>query len=154
MSGTQQNQDLPVAEALRLLGNVRFGRVVFTSRALPAVRPVRHVVVGSTIVIAAGPELVLGPSSPSTSATGETIVAYEADQLDSTGCSGWGVVVVGRARPVTEQAEILRYRRLLPQISVPDQLVAISADVVTGFRLDGSSDVAGPVAVEPVPAGR
>jgi len=153
MSGTQQDQDLPVTEALRLLGDVRFGRVVFTSRALPAVRPVRHVVVDGTIVIAAGPELVLGPSSPSTSATGETIVAYEADQLDSTGCTGWGVVVVGRARPVTEPAKIRRYRRLLPQVSVPDQLVAISADVVTGFRLDASPAVVAEPAAEPVRAG-
>ena len=145
MSGTQQHEDLPVAEALRLLGKVRFGRVVFTSRAMPAVRPVRHVVTDGAIVIAVGPELVLGPSSPSTS-TGETIVAYEADRLDSSGCSGWSVVVVGRARPVTGTTEVAMYRRLLPPVTVPDQLVAISADVVSGFRLAG--------AAHPVPVAR
>lgn len=135
MVGTQ-SEDLTVAEALRLLGGVRFGRVVFTSRAMPAVRPVRHVVIDGRIVVAAGPELVLGSRPLIGGGVGpDTILAYEADQLDSSGCSGWSVVVVGRAWPIIGEAEIDRYRPLLPQVSVPDQLVAISADVVTGFRL-------------------
>ena len=147
MAGTSQPGDLMVEnaltaqEALELLGQVRFGRIVFTSRAMPAVRPVRHVVTAGQIVIAAGPELVLGSSSATTPGWpgGETIVAYEADQLDATGCSGWSVVVIGRARPVTTGAEAGLYRHLLPVMTVPDQLVVISADVVTGFRLAGSS---------------
>ncbi len=138
--GLMVENALTAQEALDLLGQVRFGRVVFTARALPAVRPVRHVVAGGQIVIAAGPELVLGSTSPTTpsGSGGETIVAYEADQLDSTGCCGWSVVVVGRARAVTGAAEAARYRHLLPAMTVPDQLVVISADVVNGFRLDGS----------------
>jgi len=130
-----QTENLSAGEALRLLGGVRFGRVVFTSRALPAVRPVRHVVDGGQIVIAVGPELVLGPSSPtSPGMCGETIVAYEADQLDAEGYAGWSVVVVGRARPLTDAGAVGAYRPLLPPVTVPDQLVAISADVVTGYR--------------------
>ncbi|HUZ51440.1 MAG TPA: pyridoxamine 5'-phosphate oxidase family protein [Streptosporangiaceae bacterium] len=130
-------------EALELLGQVQFGRVVFTSRAMPAVRPVRHVVTAGQIVIAAGPELVLCSSSATTPAGsgGETIVAYQADQLDATGCSGWSVVVIGRARPITAEAEAGLYRHLLPVMTVPYQLVVISADVVNGFRLDGSPSV-------------
>ncbi len=141
MSGTR-SEDLPVAEALRLLSQVRFGRVVFTSRALPAVRPVRHIMADGRIVIAAGPELVLGTESPAASGDGGTIVAYEADELDAAGCSGWSVVVVGRARPVTGDAEIGLYRRLLPPLGRSDQLVAISADVVTGFRTSPCEPVA------------
>ena len=138
--GLMVENALTAQEALELLGQVRFGRVVFTSRALPAVRPVRHVVTAGQIVIATGQELVLGSSSASPGGSGgETIVAYEADQLDATGCSGWSVVVVGRARPVTTQAEAELYRHLLPVMTGPDQLVVISADVVTGFRLDGSA---------------
>jgi len=134
---------LTLREALALLGQVQFGRIVFTTRAMPAVRPVRHVVAAGRIIIAAGPELVLGSSSPTTpgGSGGETIVAYEADRLDATGCSGWSVVVVGRARPVTTDAEASLYRHLLPVMTVPDQLVVISADVVTGFRLAGSLPV-------------
>lgn len=137
MVAIQRSEELTAAEALRLLGDVRFGRVVFTSRAMPAVKPVRHVLVDGQIVIAAGPELVVGSPSAVTLAgtSGETIVAYEADQLDASGCSGWSVVVVGRARLVTAESEISRYRELLPAVTVPDQLVAISADVVTGSRL-------------------
>src|ERR1022692_3810349 len=109
MAGTSQPGGLMVEnaltaqEALELLGQVQFGRVVFTIRAMPAVRPVRHVVTAGQIVIAAGPELVLGSSSTTTPAAsgGETIVAYEADQLDATGCSGWSVVVNGLGRPFT-----------------------------------------------------
>lgn len=135
MDGTR-SEDLTVAEALRLLAGVRFGRVVFTSRAMPAVRPVRHIVADGRIVIAAGPELVLGSPAMDGGGPGpDTILAYEADQLDNSGCSGWSVVVVGRAWPVTGEAEIERYRPMLPQVTVPDQLVSISADVVTGFRL-------------------
>jgi hypothetical protein len=145
MIETQQSRELPPAEALRLLACVPFGRVIFTSRAMPAVRPVRHVMTDGAIIIAVGPELVLGfpgPAEPIRPAVAqrprpgpETIVAYEADELDSTGCSGWSVVVVGRARAMTDSAEVRRYRALLPAMAAPDQLVAISTDVVTGFRL-------------------
>lgn len=142
MAGTNQAEDrapeqaMTLAEALSLLGQVRFGRVVFTSRALPAVRPVRHVVADGDIVIAASPELVLtGPAEDGAGGpVGQTIVAYEADQLDATGTEGWSVVVVGRARPLSS-AETSRFRRLLPAQALPDRLVAISADLVTGFRL-------------------
>jgi nitroimidazol reductase NimA-like FMN-containing flavoprotein (pyridoxamine 5'-phosphate oxidase superfamily) len=137
-----QSTDLTIAEALRLLGGVRFGRVVFTSHAMPAVRPVRHVVADGQIVIAAGPEIVVGsPSIDGGGAGGDTILAYEADQLDSSGCSGWSVVVVGRARPITDEAEITRYRPMLPAVTVPDQLIGISADVVTGIRLSEGTAV-------------
>src|SRR5437667_22837 len=47
--------ELPKDEALRLLGSVPFGRVVFTARALPAVRPVNHLVDGNRIIIRTSP---------------------------------------------------------------------------------------------------
>jgi len=142
MVRTQHPGELTVAESLQLLSEVRFGRVVFTSRALPAVKPVRHVLSDGEIVIAAGPELVFGPASQAAESgpPPETIVAYEADQLDATGRSGWSVVVVGRARPITDKNELSRYRGLLPPTTVPDQLVGISAEVVSGFRLVSEDD--------------
>jgi len=142
MIETQQSDDLTAAQALRLLAGVQFGRVVFTSRAMPAIRAVRHVMTDAAIVIAAGPELVLGtPSGRAEPESGaSTIVAYEADQLDPTGCSGWSVVVIGRARLITEPSEVRRYRRMLPAGAGADQLVAISTDLVTGFRLRDEHD--------------
>jgi hypothetical protein len=47
-------------------------------------------------------------------------------------------LVVGRARPMRSEAETRRYRPMLPAQTVPDQLVAISAEVVTGYRLHAS----------------
>src|SRR5579875_2825915 len=134
MVATQQSEELSAAEALRLLGGVPFGRVIFTSRALPAVRPVRHVVSDGQIVIAAGP--ARAQSRPGS----DVIVAYEADQLDSTGSTGWSVVVIGRARPVSDPAERARYRAMLPRLGGPDQIVAISVDVISGFRMPGPRD--------------
>ncbi|SRR5579875_413078 len=140
MVATQQSEELSAAEALRLLGGVPFGRVIFTSRALPAVRPVRHVVSDGQIVIAAGPELVPGPARAQSRPGSDVIVAYEADQLDSTGSTGWSVVVIGRARPVSDPAERARYRAMLPRLGGPDQIVAISVDVISGFRMPGPRD--------------
>ncbi|MFD8141548.1 pyridoxamine 5'-phosphate oxidase family protein [Streptomyces sp. NPDC059708] len=42
-------RELDRAEALRLLATVSLGRVVFTHRALPAVRPVNHLVDGEDV---------------------------------------------------------------------------------------------------------
>lgn len=38
-------------EALRLLATVSLGRIVFTQYALPAVRPVNHLVEGESIIV-------------------------------------------------------------------------------------------------------
>jgi len=76
---------------------------------------------------------LLGGTSPGSS-MGDTIVAYEADQLDSDGCAGWSVEVVGRARPVTDEAVAGRYRQILPALAGPEHLVTICPDVVSGRR--------------------
>ncbi|MFD9517036.1 pyridoxamine 5'-phosphate oxidase family protein [Streptomyces sp. NPDC059979] len=44
-------RELDRAEALRLLSTVSLGRIVFTQHALPAVRPVNHLVVGENIMV-------------------------------------------------------------------------------------------------------
>jgi len=117
MARDQQVEDLTVPEALRLLGSVPFGRVVFTSKALPAIRPVRHILASNQIIIGASPYLVFAaPPGPSEG----TVVAYEADQLDPTGNSGWSVVVIGRVRLVTDLADTYRYRQLLSPTTGPE----------------------------------
>ena len=47
MTGTRRLQALPREESLRLLRSVSVGRLVFTHLALPAIRPVNHVVEGN-----------------------------------------------------------------------------------------------------------
>ncbi|MFF2348688.1 pyridoxamine 5'-phosphate oxidase family protein [Kitasatospora sp. NPDC058115] len=124
------------AEALRLLGGAPFGRIVFTVRALPAIRPVNHLLVDDTIVIrthdgAALSAVALGGEEPG------VVVAYEADAIDPVTRLGWSVVVTGFARPVTDPVRLARYRALLsPWVDASmDHTVAIQPDLVAGYRL-------------------
>ena len=140
MTTERELAELPKDEALRLLASVPFGRVVFTARALPAVRPVNHLVDGSRIIIRTS----LG-SALSTDVDGTgTVVAYEADEIDPVTRQGWSVVVVGRALPVTDGPLSARYRQALHPWAAGqrDEVIAISTDMVTGYRLvppDGRS---------------
>lgn len=133
MTTERELAELPKDEALRLLASVPFGRVVFTARALPAVRPVNHLVDGNRIII----RTTLG-SALSTDVDGTgTVVAYEADEIDPVTRQGWSVVVVGRAVPVTDGLLSARYRQELQPWAAGhrDQVIAISTDMITGYRL-------------------
>jgi nitroimidazol reductase NimA-like FMN-containing flavoprotein (pyridoxamine 5'-phosphate oxidase superfamily) len=137
---SRQLQELSREESLRLLGSVPLGRVVFTDQALPAIRPVNHLVDGERVIIRSH----TGAAILSAAARG-VVVAYQADSIDPEFRLGWSVVVTGVARLVTDPALVERYQsRLRPWIDRPmDQVIAISADIVTGFVLTG---------VPPVPA--
>lgn len=125
-------QELSREESMRLLGGVSLGRVVFTDRALPAVRPVNHIVDGEHVIIRSH-----GGAAVLAAAERGVVVAYEADAIDPEQRLGWSVVVTGVARPVDDPAAAAAYRqRLRPWIDRPmDQVIAISADIVTGFVL-------------------
>jgi Pyridoxamine 5'-phosphate oxidase len=129
-----QHAQLSRAECLRLLGSVPFGRAVFTSGALPAVRLASHLVGGGHIAIRAS----LGEAvSPAADGAGP-IVAYEADQVDTVGWSGWSVVVVGRATLVADEELAARYRECLNPTRTDeeaDQVITISLELVTGHLL-------------------
>jgi nitroimidazol reductase NimA-like FMN-containing flavoprotein (pyridoxamine 5'-phosphate oxidase superfamily) len=129
----RQLAELPRDEALRLLASVPFGRVVFTARALPAVRPVNHLVDGNRIIIRTS----LGSALSTDVDDVGTVVAYEADEIDPATHQGWSVVVVGRAVPVRDELHRLRYRELLQPWAAGqrDEVIAISTDMVTGYRL-------------------
>ena len=133
MTGGRQQRELPREEALRLLGTVPVGRVVFTYRALPAIRPVNHIVDGHQVVFRTSASAEI---TTAVNGTG-TIVAFEADAIDPARRTGWSVVVVGGARRLTDAAEIGRYQRLLQPwaAGARDDVIAIRADLVTGFRL-------------------
>ncbi|MFF1907558.1 pyridoxamine 5'-phosphate oxidase family protein [Kitasatospora sp. NPDC058218] len=124
------------AEALRLLGSAPFGRIVFTVRALPAVRPVNHLLVDDTVVIRTHDADALGAATLGAGGAG-VVVAYEADAIDPQTRLGWSVVVTGYARPVTDPVRLARYRALLtPWVdAATDHTVAIQPDLVTGYRL-------------------
>jgi nitroimidazol reductase NimA-like FMN-containing flavoprotein (pyridoxamine 5'-phosphate oxidase superfamily) len=133
VNGQRDLAELPRDEALRLLASVPFGRVVFTARAMPAIRPVNHLVDGGSIIIRTS----LG-SALSTGVDGTgTVVAYEADHIDPATRQGWSVVVIGRVALVTDEPRRLLYRQALHPWAggQRDEIIAISTDVVTGYRL-------------------
>ncbi|MEU8551599.1 pyridoxamine 5'-phosphate oxidase family protein [Streptomyces roseoverticillatus] len=134
--------ELTRAESLRLLRTVSLGRVVFTRRALPAIRPVNHVVDGGHIVIrthegASLAGLAATAQQPGTAAVRRVVVAYEADAIDPVTHLGWSVVVTGYCMPVTDPDELARCAALLKPWweGRMDYAVRIRPTLVTGVRL-------------------
>lgn len=132
MGEYRQLRQLSRTRALELLGGVSLGRIVFTHRALPAIRPVNHLVEGESIIVRA----TTGAAIISASRDG-TVVAYEADSIDPDTHDGWSVIVVGTARLLTDDAAAARYRLLLhPWISgESDDVIMISTDMVSGYEM-------------------
>jgi Pyridoxamine 5'-phosphate oxidase len=126
-------RELPRAEAMRLLASVPIGRLVFTHQALPAIRPVNHLIADDKIVIGLTP----GSAIAASTSAGGTVVAYEADALDVDSRLGWTVIVVGAARLVTDADAVLAHRAVLkPWLSgAMTDVVEISTEIVTGYEL-------------------
>ncbi|HEU5355087.1 MAG TPA: pyridoxamine 5'-phosphate oxidase family protein [Actinocrinis sp.] len=117
------------AESIALLESHEVGRLVYTRRALPAVRPVNFAVRGGAVLIWTGSASSLGQ------AVRGAVVAFEADELDRVTRSGWSVVVVGTAQLVTDETELARARLDGPSPWAPgikDHLIRIPLTMVTG----------------------
>ncbi len=131
------SQMLSHAEAMRLLAGVDYGRVVFTQKALPAVRPVNHLVDEGRIIIRT--RLNTAISTVVASADSGVVVAYEADDFDSHSQSGWSVVATGWAHRVNDPGEVSHYERLLrPWVNHADTVLVIEPHIVTGFHIIAS----------------
>ena len=133
--------ELDGAEALRLLGSVSLGRIVFTRHALPTVRPVNHVLDGGDIVIRTHEGAALTSRTERAGDPG-VVVAYEADAIDPRTHLGWSVVVTGYARLVTDPEDLARCLALVrPWVDqAMDQAVRIRPDLVTGILLTAADD--------------
>ncbi|WP_330342939.1 pyridoxamine 5'-phosphate oxidase family protein [Streptomyces sp. NBC_00557] len=140
--GPRRSIELDSDEALRLLGSVSFGRIVFTRHALPTVRPVNHVLDNGDIVIRTHEGAALTARAGQADGQG-VVVAYEADAIDPDTHLGWSVVVTGYAHLVTDAEELARYQALLtPWVHrTMDYAVRIRPDLITGVRL--TADVTG-----------
>lgn len=126
-------QVLEHEECLRLLRGSYVGRVGVSWRALPTVLPVNYALDGDDqIVIRTGAGSLLG------SALTERVIAFEVDDMEPVSHTGWSVVVVGRARMLTDPDAIAR-ARLLPlrpwASGDKDLFVTIETRIVTGRRV-------------------
>src|SRR5690349_2876651 len=123
---------LSTEECMARLASVPFGRVVFTQRALPAIRPVNHLIDDGNVIIRTN----LGSAVGSAAGRG-TVVAYEADAIDAETHTGWSVGVTGVARVVTDPQDLVRYQDLLDPWVDGDRnsVVRIPAELVTGYEL-------------------
>ncbi|ONM48036.1 pyridoxamine 5'-phosphate oxidase [Nocardia donostiensis] len=122
-------------EALGLLASVPFGRIVFTSNALPAIRPVNHLVDSEGFVVVrtrllSGLAALMRPGR-------SVVVAYEADEIDPVRRIGWSVVVTGLARTVTTPERVAEYGRTLQPWVEPRTaaVITIEPTIVSGLRL-------------------
>ena len=88
MSKGQQLDVLNRRQCLDLLQGVRVGRLVFTEDGLPAVQPVNFRMKRDDVVIrvAGGAKLA--------AANENSVVAFEADELDADLRTGWSVTIV------------------------------------------------------------
>ncbi|MER6663934.1 pyridoxamine 5'-phosphate oxidase family protein [Amycolatopsis japonica] len=132
MANRQQLEVLDREQCLGLLRTVRVGRLVFVEDALPAVQPVNFRVKRDHVVIrvAGGAKLA--------AATGNTVVAFQADELDPDLRTGWSVTVVGHANLITDVAELVDVSGtwLEPWVDGRrDHFIRIEVEKVTGRRL-------------------
>jgi nitroimidazol reductase NimA-like FMN-containing flavoprotein (pyridoxamine 5'-phosphate oxidase superfamily) len=121
-------------QALRRLRNTGLGRIVFTHRAMPVVRPVNHLIDDGQVIIRSHE----GSAIVAVSRNGQgTVVVYEADDIDTATRTGWSVMVTGLARLVTDPGQAARYEHALrPWIAGQmGYVIRIDPQLVTGFEL-------------------
>jgi len=98
--------DLDPDVCWRLLGRRQVGRVGFMTDEGPVVLPVNHCVDGRTIVFRTGRTTLLEALRDGAP------VAFEVDDADSFGETGWSVLAKGRAFEVTDPADHAQVTRL------------------------------------------
>ena len=119
-------------DCLTLMASVPVGRIVYTRRALPAVELVNFVRDEGDIVIRTD------RSGKLAAATRGAVVAFEADQLDPAGHTGWSVTAVGPSSEVTDPVELARLRTMGLRSWAPgerDHFIRISPVMLNGRRL-------------------
>jgi nitroimidazol reductase NimA-like FMN-containing flavoprotein (pyridoxamine 5'-phosphate oxidase superfamily) len=124
-------QALSRAECLELLSHSSLGRVAFTERALPAIRPINYALVGSQIVLHTSGD-GLGRRLDG------QIVAFEVDDIDVAAGTGWSVVLTGTARLLRTPSDVAA-ADTVPFVSLAGldhaSTVTITPGEITGRRL-------------------
>jgi hypothetical protein len=125
-------QHLSRDECLTLMASVPVGRIIYTRRALPAVELVNFVLDHGDIVIRTD------RSGKLAAATRGAVVAFETDQVDLAGQSGWSVTAIGPSSEVTDPGELARLQTIGLRPWAPgarDHFIRISPVMLNGRRL-------------------
>lgn len=119
-------------DCLDRLQSSTIGRIAVTNRALPAIVPVNYALSGSRVVFRTEPGGMLAR------ACADTVVAFEVDELDPDGRSGWSVLAVGMAE-LLEGSAALRAAETGLVAAVGggrDQFVAITIGQLSGRLIE------------------
>ena len=124
-------QPLTRGECLELLASKSLGRVAFTERALPAIRPVNYALVGHQVVLQTQAD-GLGRRLDG------QVVAFEVDEIDPVHGTGWSIVLTGMARLLRRPGELTR-QASVPLVSLAgeghDARVCIVPGEISGRRI-------------------
>ncbi|MFE1166046.1 helix-turn-helix domain-containing protein [Nocardiopsis sp. NPDC058789] len=127
---------LPPSRCMRLIGPGGVGRIGLRSDSEPApvILPVNFLVRDGAIVFRTAVHGLIAGNLPDE-------VAFEVDRVDAATSEGWSVLVVGRAEPVTEEAETARLRQSAPLRpwagGEHDLYVRVTPRDVSGRRVGG-----------------
>jgi hypothetical protein len=133
MSDTKGSQMLSEEECFRLLEKASIGRIVYTDRAMPAIRPVLFRVDDRAVIIATTDGALV-------SATRGAVVAFEVDEFERDGTgSGWTVVAVGKALETAPATVDPTERASLRQVSTSadERYLRIEIELISGRLLLG-----------------
>jgi hypothetical protein len=125
-------QRLSRDQCLTLMASVPVGRIIYTRRALPAVELVNFALDQGDIVIRTD------RSGKLAAATRGTVVAFEVDQVDLAGQTGWSVTAIGPSTEVTDLGELARLRTIGLKSWAPgerDHFIRISPVMLNGRNL-------------------
>jgi hypothetical protein len=118
-------------ECVELLESHHLGRLAVSSGALPTILPVNYWCDGWAVYVRTS------PGSKLDAALRNAVVAFEIDEFDLLGHSGWSVVVTGIAHEAADaELEHIAHAPLARWAPGPDgHVVAISLEMVSGRRL-------------------
>ena len=109
MADTGELTDLGREQCLQLLAGGVVGRVVFTEAALPAAHPVSYLLDGDEVVFCTtnGGKLA--------AATLQRVVAFQVDEIDPAGRTGWSVLGVGQAYEIIDPRRLAELADRMPE---------------------------------------
>jgi nitroimidazol reductase NimA-like FMN-containing flavoprotein (pyridoxamine 5'-phosphate oxidase superfamily) len=131
-------ESLDQRECHALLASHRVGRVAFTERALPAIRPINYTLHGNHIVLRTQADGLAARLDGQ-------VVAFEIDEIDAESETGWSVVVTGTARVLRDPGDLVRLDPVpVSSWAGPDHrtAVCITPGQMSGRRILPRPDVA------------